>query len=102
MFKKILAAISLSILLTACNSSPLIGSWEKSGQLENDFGWYINYTFKRNNTVVIEGYPPLYETKEYKILEQDGNTFVVEICEIPETFTISEDGQSMTSSGNSE
>lgn len=49
------------------------GTWKDEERLPDGFASYLQWTFKRNSTFKLEGYPPLIQEGKFRVEKIEGN-----------------------------
>ncbi len=65
------SSVETTDIQTAESREPsLYGTWERSGVEDETIQWFIRYTFDEDGTFLKEGYPPIYESGNYRIVSE--------------------------------
>jgi hypothetical protein len=62
------------------NEEFIQGTWRLTGQNDPQHSWYLEWTFDHGK-FTLDGYPPLHQTGNYRVLKTEGAKMALELYE---------------------
>ena len=68
------------------NEEFIVGIWRLDGQLPPNetgrpFGWFLEYTFSKDGTFLLTGYPPLVRKGKYRVVKNEEDKLTRDLYE---------------------